>query len=58
MPELPELEVVREVLQRRVVGQRIVAVEVSLAGGPIVVRDLTAGGQPAGGRSRAGRIGY
>ena len=41
MPELPELEVVCEVLQRRVVGQTIVAVEVAPAGGPIVVRDLT-----------------
>ena len=41
MPELPELEVVCEVLQRRVVGQTIAAVEVAPAGGPIVVRDLT-----------------
>jgi formamidopyrimidine-DNA glycosylase len=41
MPELPELEVVCEVLQRRVVGQAIAAVELSPAGGPIVVRDLT-----------------
>jgi len=41
VPELPELEVVRDVLQRRVVGQRIESVEVSPAGGPIVVRDLT-----------------
>jgi formamidopyrimidine-DNA glycosylase len=40
MPELPELEVVCEVLQRRVVNQRIVAVEVG-SGGAIVVRDLT-----------------
>jgi len=41
MPELPELEVVREVLQHRVVGQIISAVEVIPPGGPIVVRDLT-----------------
>lgn len=41
MPELPELEVVREVLQRRVVGQAIAGVEVIPPGGPIVVRDLT-----------------
>ncbi len=41
MPELPELEVVREVLQRRVVGQTIAAVEVLPPGGPIIVRDLT-----------------
>jgi formamidopyrimidine-DNA glycosylase len=41
MPELPELEVVREVLQRRVVGQTITRVEVLPPGGPIVVRDLT-----------------
>jgi len=41
MPELPELEVVCEVLQRRVAGQTIAAVEVAPAGGPIVVRDLT-----------------
>jgi formamidopyrimidine-DNA glycosylase len=41
MPELPELEVVREVLQRRVVGKTIVEVFVLPPGGPIVVRDLT-----------------
>ncbi len=44
MPELPELEVVREVLQRRVVGQTLAAVEVLPPGGPIVVRDLTGAG--------------
>ena len=44
MPELPELEVVCEVLRRRVVGQTIAAVEVAPAGGPIVVRDLTHSG--------------
>jgi formamidopyrimidine-DNA glycosylase len=41
MPELPELEVVCEVLQRRVVGRTIREVSVLLPGGPIVVRDLT-----------------
>lgn len=44
MPELPELEVVCEVLQRRVVGQTITAAQVLPPGGPIVVRALTAGG--------------
>lgn len=41
MPELPELEVVREVLERRVVGRNIEAVTVAPRGGPLVVRDLT-----------------
>jgi formamidopyrimidine-DNA glycosylase len=41
MPELPELEVVAEVLQRRVVGQTVAAVEVLPPGGAIVLRDLT-----------------
>src|SRR5512143_387398 len=41
MPELPELEVVREVLQRRVVGQRLTEVQVIPPGGAIVTRDLT-----------------
>jgi len=41
MPELPELEVVREVLKRRVVGQTIMGVEVVPPGGSIVIRDLT-----------------
>jgi formamidopyrimidine-DNA glycosylase len=44
MPELPELEVIREVLQSRVVDQRITAVEIIPPGGPIVVRDLTRSG--------------
>jgi len=44
MPELPELEVVCEVLQRRVIGRTIAAVEVAPAGGSIVVRDLTHSG--------------
>jgi formamidopyrimidine-DNA glycosylase len=41
MPELPELEVVCEVLRRRAVGRKIAEVEVLPPGGPIVVRDLT-----------------
>jgi formamidopyrimidine-DNA glycosylase len=44
MPELPELEVVREVLQRQVVGKTIHSVEVVPPGGLIVVRDLTHAG--------------
>lgn len=40
MPELPELEVVSEVLQRRLTGQSITGVQVLPPGGPIVVRDL------------------
>jgi len=44
MPELPELEVVREVLTRRLAGRQVVAVTVAPKGGPIVVRDLTGGG--------------
>jgi formamidopyrimidine-DNA glycosylase len=40
MPELPELEVVQEVLTRRVLGQTIASAEVIPPGGPIVVRDL------------------
>ncbi len=44
MPELPELEVVCEVLKRRAVGQTIAKVEVTPPGGLIVVRDLTHGG--------------
>jgi formamidopyrimidine-DNA glycosylase len=41
MPELPELEVVREVLDRRLGGRRIAAVHLDPRGGPLVVRDLT-----------------
>jgi formamidopyrimidine-DNA glycosylase len=41
MPELPELEVVCEVLQRRVIGETITGVKVIPPGGAIVVRDLT-----------------
>jgi formamidopyrimidine-DNA glycosylase len=41
MPELPELDVVSEVLNRRVVGQSITAVEIIPPGGGIITRDLT-----------------
>jgi len=44
MPELPELEIVRDVLQRRLVGRQIMEVSLSPKGGPIVVRDLTGRG--------------
>jgi formamidopyrimidine-DNA glycosylase len=44
VPELPELEIVREVLTRRVVGRMITGVEVAAKGGPIVIRDLTGRG--------------
>ncbi len=45
MPELPELEVVQQVLQRRVVGATIENVQVFPAGGAIVVRDLIGRGE-------------
>ncbi|HMK07928.1 MAG TPA: DNA-formamidopyrimidine glycosylase family protein [Anaerolineales bacterium] len=44
MPELPELEVVREVLTRRLAGRRIEAVSLAPKGAAIVVRDLTGEG--------------
>jgi formamidopyrimidine-DNA glycosylase len=44
VPELPELEVVCEVLDRRILGQTIVSAEVIPPGSPIVVRDLTGEG--------------
>jgi len=44
VPELPELEVVREVLDRRLTGRQIERVAVEPKGGPIVVRDLTGHG--------------
>ncbi|HLY25771.1 MAG TPA: DNA-formamidopyrimidine glycosylase family protein, partial [Aggregatilineales bacterium] len=44
MPELPELEVVRVVLNRRILGQTIVSAVVIPPGGPIVVRDLSGEG--------------
>ena len=44
MPELPELEVVCEVLERRILGRTIQRVSLAPKGGPLVVRDLTARG--------------
>ena len=44
MPELPELEVVREVLNRRIVGQTITSAEAIPPGAAIVLRDLTGAG--------------
>ncbi len=44
MPELPELEVVRDVLEARVATRRVEGVELSGRGGPIVTRDLTGDG--------------
>jgi formamidopyrimidine-DNA glycosylase len=44
MPELPELEVVQEVLNRRILGQTITSAEGILPGAAIVVRDLTGEG--------------
>jgi len=52
MPELSELEVVCEVLNRRIVGQTITAAEGILPGAAIVRRDLT-GAALAGGRFEA-----
>jgi formamidopyrimidine-DNA glycosylase len=50
MPELPELEVVKDVLHRRVVGRPIAQVDVHR---PLVLRDLTGEGFAAG---LAGRV--
>ena len=44
MPELPELEVVRDVLQARVSGRSIARATLSGRGGPIVARDLIGNG--------------
>ena len=44
MPELPELEVVRDVLQARITGRSIARVTLSGRGGPIVTRDLIGSG--------------
>jgi formamidopyrimidine-DNA glycosylase len=44
MPELPELEVVSEVLERRLLGRFIQRVTLAPKGGPLVVRDLTTRG--------------
>lgn len=43
MPELPELEVICEVLNRRLSGRSIDEVTIAAKGGPLVVRDLTGG---------------
>lgn len=63
MPELPELEVVREVLTRRVIGQHIVEVQPIPPGSAIVLRDLTQQGfanaltgQPINGVIRRGKF--
>jgi formamidopyrimidine-DNA glycosylase len=53
MPELPELEVVCEVLRRRVVGRPIARVSLAPKGAPLVVRDLTGQGLPAAATGRA-----
>jgi formamidopyrimidine-DNA glycosylase len=44
MPELPELEVIRDVLNRFILGQTITSTEVIPPSGPIVVCDLTGEG--------------
>jgi formamidopyrimidine-DNA glycosylase len=44
VPELPELEVVREVLTRRVAGRRIESVATAAKGAAVIVRDLTGEG--------------
>jgi formamidopyrimidine-DNA glycosylase len=48
MPELPELEIVREVLERHLAGRTIARVTIDPKGGPIVVRDLSGRGFAAG----------
>lgn len=44
MPELPELEVVRDVLRQRVIGETITQVQTIQPGAAIVIRDLTGAG--------------
>ena len=44
MPELPELEVVQEVLNRRILGQTIASAEVIPPGATIVIPDLSTEG--------------
>ena len=44
MPELPELTVIQEVLDRRITGQTILAAEGIAPGAAIVIRDLTGAG--------------
>jgi hypothetical protein len=56
MPELADLEVVRDVLNRRRLGQVIVSAEVIPPGGPIVVRDLPAWTARERERSPAGQV--
>ncbi|HTP01589.1 MAG TPA: DNA-formamidopyrimidine glycosylase family protein [Anaerolineales bacterium] len=63
MPELPELEVVREVLQRRALGETVAEVQVLPPGGPIVIRDMigsgfaaTLAGQTISGVARRGKF--
>ena len=41
MPELPELDVVCEALNRRILGRTIVSVDAIMPGAAIVIRDLT-----------------
>jgi len=48
MPELPELTVVREVLERRVSGRRLTSAALVQPGAAIVVRDLTGAGFETG----------
>lgn len=40
MPELPELEVIKDVLQRRLSGRQVVAQWSSARGGPLILRNL------------------
>ena len=40
MPELPELDIVCEVLERRAIGREVTGIEIVQPGGAIVVRDL------------------
>jgi hypothetical protein len=44
MPELPELTVVQEVLNRRILGQTVMAADALMPGAAIVIRDLTGAG--------------
>ncbi len=44
MPDLPELEVVCDVLNRRLLSQTVTSAEVIPLGGAIVVRDQTGAG--------------
>lgn len=44
MPELPELENTRRILQRTLAGRRVAAVSLDPKGGPMILRDLTGDG--------------